>query len=96
MIIFGELGEENCGRNVAYKLAGENGNDKSIFFKKSREKFVHSVDSCKVSGKDEKEEKRSEKGIVNFIKSIPIHKEKHGRNNSKTEPEGNDPENNKN
>ena len=48
-----------------------------------------------ITGKDKEKEESSEKGIVNFIKSIFIHKEKHSGNNSKTEPERNYSENDK-
>ena len=93
--IFGELGKKDCGRNVAYKLAGKNGNKKGVFRKKCGEKFVHGVDPCKVSGKDEEKEESSEKRIINFIKGIFINKEKNRGDYCKTEPERNYSENNK-
>ena len=52
-VVFGKLRKKYCRGYVAYKLAGKNGNKKSVFRKKSGEKFVHCVDPCKVSGKNE-------------------------------------------
>ncbi len=95
MKIFRKLRKKNCRRHVAYKLAGENRNKKSVLCKKSGKEFVYGIYSCKVAGKNEEKEEGSEKGIVNFIKSIFINKEKNYGDNCKTEPERDYSENDK-
>ena len=95
MIVGSKAGKKDCRRNVAYKLAGSDGNNKSILCKENGEKFIDRVDPCKVSGKNKEEKESSQKAVVNLKKRIFINKEKNCGNYKKSKPERYGPENNK-
>ena len=85
-IIISELGEQDSGRHVAYKLTGHDAEDQSTFFKERREKVAHDVDPCHISREDKEENEGQQKTVIDVLQGFSVKEEQSGGNYYQTDP----------
>ena len=92
-IVAGELRQQNGGRHIADKLAGEDGEQQGTLAHQVGEEAAHRINPCHIAGKNEEEHKGQKQGIVYHLQSLAIRKQQNQGNHNQADPVGDTPEN---